>query len=216
MKRIVLVLLTCVTLALTGCGGSDSTPQFVTQILSDATYDGDIARDAGTGTLTITQGFTESVFAGFDPFDGAELRAFLDFPLTGSGGVPGNAFIAEATLDLFINSIAPNPLLAPIPIRIDLVSFLPPVLVGTDFDRTSLPALATMTIIPPISDADFGTHVVVDVTALMQEAQRRGLAHFQLRILRDPGTIAPGLIEINDTTGPNRALLAPLLEVRYF
>jgi len=213
MKRIVLVLLTCVTLALAGCGDSDnnSPPQFVTQVVSNPTYDGDIAREPGTGTLFINQGFTEKVFAGFDPVNGDELRAFLFFSLE---TVPVNAVIAQATLELFIDNI--DPLSASIPIRIELVSFAPPDLVGPEFDRTFLPALASTTIDPPISQLDVDGYVLVDVTILMQEAQRLGLPNFQLRILREPGTIAPGLIEINDTTGPNRDILAPLLEVIYF
>jgi hypothetical protein len=50
----------------------------------------------------------------------------------------------------------------------------------------------------------------------MVEAQRQKLLDFQLRILEDLGIVTPGLIEINDTTGVNRAALAPVLEVTYF
>jgi hypothetical protein len=50
----------------------------------------------------------------------------------------------------------------------------------------------------------------------MAEAQRLGLPDFQIRILEDLGPVSPGLIEINDTTGANRGLLAPLLQVEYF
>jgi hypothetical protein len=189
---------------------------YFTQILSDQAFDGDIRKDPATAGLTITQGNTQSVFAGIDPATGEEYRAFLDFPLAGPGGVPGNAVINSAFLDIEINSIRPQPLVGTIPIRIDLVSFQPPTLVGTDYDRTSQPALATTTIIPPIAQADFGNHVSVDVTSLMVEAQRLGLADFQVRILEDFGTADPGLIEINDTTGPSRAILAPLLQVTYF
>jgi hypothetical protein len=204
-------------LAVSGCGdGGRTSPLILTQIISDQTFDGDIRKDQVTGTFTVTQGNTQSVFAGIDPVTGAETRAFLDFPLTGAGGVPGNAVIDSAFLDITINSIVPQPLIGTIPIRIDLVSFLPPTLVGTDFDRTSQPALATVTIIPPISDRDFGQHISVDVTPLMVEAQRLGLADFQVRIMEDLGVVSPGIIEINDTTGANRATLAPLLQVTYF
>jgi hypothetical protein len=103
-----------------------------------------------------------------------------------------------------------------IPIRIDLVFFQPPTLIASDFNRNSLLPLATTTIIPPISQADLGQHVFVDVTSLMAEAQRLGLPDFQIRILEDLGPVSPGLIEINDTTGANRGLLAPLLQVEYF
>lgn len=216
MRRIVWALLIGVVLVLGGCGDdNDPPPQFVASILSDASFDGDIVRDSVTGILTPTQGNTQSVYVGFDPADGDEFRAFLDFPLGGSGGVPLNAIIAWATLDIVINSILPNPLAGTIPIRIDLVPFPLP-LTGRFFDRTLEPPLATMTIAPPISQSDYGQHVLIDVTGLMVEAQLLGLPDFQIRILRDPGTVAPGLIEINDTTGPDRGLLAPLLEVGYF
>jgi hypothetical protein len=46
----------------------------------------------------------------------------------------------------------------------------------------------------------------------MVEAQRRGLANFQIRILEDFGFVFPGLVEIDDLT-INRA---PLLTVTYF
>lgn len=212
---IIVMLVAGLTLAACGGGGSSSRT-VVTQILSDPAFDGDIVQSAATGTRTVTQGNTESVFAGIDPVTGDEFRAFLDFPLGGPGGVPLNAFIVSATLDIVINDIFPQPLSGTIPIRIDLVSFQPPTLLASDFSRTLQPALATLTIEPPISQADFGRHVAVDVTFLMREAQRLGLPDFQVRILEDLGLVAPGLIEINDTTGVNRDLLAPLLEVRYF
>jgi hypothetical protein len=75
--------------------------------------------------------------------------------------------------------------------------------------------LVTATITPPISQADFGKHVSLDVTSMMKEAQRLGLANFQVRILEDLGAVSPGLIEITDTTGRNRGDLAPLLQVTY-
>jgi len=203
-----------------GCGNDNNGRQsVVTQILSDSTFDGDIAQDSVTGAFTVTQGMSssvQSVFAGIDPASGAEFRAFLDFPLTGAGGVPGNAIIVSAFLDIVVSSILPQPLSGTIPIRIDLVDFQPPTLTGTDFDRTLLPALATTTISPPISQSDFGGHITVDVTALMVEAQNLGLPDFQVRIMRDLGIAAPGLVEINDTTGTSRTTLAPLLQVTYF
>lgn len=217
MNTVLRCLLVVLLLALAGCGGGgDPRQPFVTEILSAAAFDGDIARDPLTGIHTVTQGGTQSVFAGISPVSGAEYRAFLVFPLTGATGVPSGAVINSAELDIVINSIEPLPLPAPLPIRIDLVSFQPPTLVGTDFDRALQPALATTTIVPPIGAADFGRHVFVDVTRLMVEAQRLNLANFQLRILLDASATAPGLISINDTTGPNRGLLAPLLAVSYF
>lgn len=220
MKRTVLTVTTLyIILSLTGCGGGGGAPPapptFVTQIYSDPVFDGDIAQDPISGAFTVTQGNTQSVFAGINPSTGAESRAFLDFPLTGVGGVPGNAVIVSAILDIVINSILPQPLIGTIPIRIDLVAFQPPTLVGTDFDRTILPALATTTI-PPISQADVGRHLAVDVTPLMAEAQRLHLVDFQVRILEDLGAVPPGLVVIDDTTGVNRGALAPVLQVTYF
>lgn len=205
-------------MVLTACGDGDGgrrPPLFTTQIISDPAFDGDISRDPLSGTLTVTQGNVQSVFAGIDPTTGAESRAFLDFPLTGAGGVPGNAVIVAATLDIFITGILPQPLVGTIPIRIDLVSFQPPLLIGTDFDLTLQPALASTTIVPPIFQSDLSNHVSVNVTSLMREAQRLGLINFQLRILEDLGALSAGSIEINDTTGANRNILAPLLQVTY-
>jgi hypothetical protein len=223
MKRTFLAIVTVfIGLALAGCGGDgiviscSNPPTTVTQILSDPAFDGDIMQNFNTNEFTITQGDSQSVFAGIDPATGDEYRAFLVFPLTGPAGVPSNAVIVSASLDIVISNISPQPLINRIPIRIDLVYVQPPRLVGTDFDRTLQPALITTTIVPPISQADFGSHVTIDVTSLMTEAQRFGLADFQVRILEDLGMVSPGIIEIDDTTGSNRGFLAPLLTVEYF
>lgn len=218
MKKVFLsAIIVVISLSLAGCGSDDhGVPLYTTQILSDPASDGDIARDPDTGFFLRTQGMTssvQSVFAGINPATFVEYRAFLDFPLTGAGGVPGDAVIVSATLDIFIDNIFLDFSTDTIPIRIDLVSFPPFSLVQEDFGST---ALATTTISPPISSADFGKHVFVDVTSLMREAQRLGLPDFQVRILEDLVAFPPGLIEINDTTGSNRGVLAPLLEVTYY
>jgi len=159
----------------------------------------------------------QSVFAGRDPAAlPDEYRAFLDFPLTGPNGVPLNAVIVSATLDIVIDSVSLQSPGDTIPIRIDLVSFQPPTLIASDFDLGIQSALATTMIVPPISFMDVNHHVFVDVTSLMVQAQNLGLPDFQVRILEDPLAPFPGLIEINDTTGPNRGTLAPLLQVEYF
>jgi hypothetical protein len=209
----------CATITLTGCGGGDgghsAPPLFTTQIFSDSGFDGDIEQTSPS-SFTVTQGMTpgvQSVFAGIDPVALTEFRAFLDFPLTGAGGVPGNAIIDSAFLEISIKGIQPNP--GTIPILIELVSFTPPTLLPTDFDRTLQPPLASMTIAPPISQADLGANISIDVTALMVRAQHLGLADFQVRIMEDLGPPIPVLIEIDDTTGANRALHAPLLTVTY-
>lgn len=212
MKRTFLAAaLAIIILAVAGCGDNNPPPTFVSQVLSDPALDGDIARDPVSGAFTVTEGMSptvQSVFAGFDPATGDEFRAFLDFPLTGAGGVPGNATIVSAVLDIFIDSI--QPVTGTIPVRIDLVSFpsVPPTLSGADFNSTFLATLSTS-----IFQSDLGNHVLLDVTPLMNEAQLLGLANFQIRILVP---VPPGLIEINDTTGANRADLAPLLQVTYF
>ena len=218
MKHILYILFIGVVLAAAGCdnGGSSTSPQisYTSIIVSDSSYDGDIERIAAN-SFTITQGMSptvQSVFAGVDPGALTEFRAFLDFPLGGAGGVPYDAVIDSAYLDIFIDSIQSNT--DTIPILIDLVTFQPPNLVTTDFDRGVQPSLATISIRPPISVTDVGSNISIDVTALMEEAQSRGFTDFQLRILED-FEASPGLIEINDTTGTNRTALAPQLTVIY-
>jgi len=208
----------CALLVLTGCGGGDDgpPPTFTTQILSDAGYDGDIEQTT-PDTATVTQGMSptvQSVLAGIDPVAGTEFRAFLDFPLTGSGGVPGDAAIDSAFLEVFIDDLQPSN--AVIPVRVELVTFQPPTLLPTDFDRTLQPPLAFTTISPRLSGADVGTYVPIDVTGLMIEAQRRGLPDFQVRIMEDLGPPITGLFAIDDSTGANRSARAPLLTVTYF
>ena len=212
-KSLFAVVMMFLTLALSGCGGggSSSPPVYETQILSRLAFDGDIQFDP-PNFFTVTQGNTPSVLAGIDPVTGSEFRAFLNFPLTGAGGVPGNASIVSATLDIFIDSITIQPAASSIPIRIELVSFPPQTLLASDYDRNIQLPLAFTTIRPPISQADVNRHVVVDVTLLMREAQRLGLPNFQIRILEDDGFVFPGLIEINETT-INRE---PLLTVNYY
>lgn len=216
MKRIILVALSAfMIMALAGCGDGTTvvvTPPVppppvlvTTDILSDPAFDGDISE-----TFFVNRSInTQNVVAGIDPNSGLEYRAFLDFHLTGAGGVPGNAIIDSAFLDIFINNVFPQS----IPLQIDLVSFQPPNLIGSDFNR---PALSTILVTPSISPAAIGSHVSIDVTPLMDEAQRLGLLDFQIRIMEDLRFNTLGLIEINNTTGVNRSTLAPLLTVTYF
>ena len=206
-------------ISLTGCDNGDEIgpPILVTtQIPSDPGFDGDIEQTTPT-SFTITQGMSpavQSVFAGIHPVAGTEFRAFLIFPLTGAGGVPGNAVIDSAFLDVYINSLQPNA--GDIPILIDLVAFQPPTLIETDFDRSLQPSLASVILSPPLSQADVGTNVSIDITPLMIKAQNLGLLDFQVRIMQDLGPAIPILVEINDTTGVDRGSLAPLLTVTYF
>jgi|SRR5882757_7414938 len=206
-----------VLLALAGCGGgSDNPPEpFQTQIYSDSGFDGDIEQTSAT-TAVVTQGMgpnVQSVLAGIDPVAGTEFRAFLHFPLGGPNGVPANARIDSAFLEVFINDLQPAD--AVVPVRIELVSFQQP-MVATDFDRTAQPALAYTILSPKLGPADTGKYVPIDVTGLMVEAQRRGLADFQVRIMEDLGPPIDGLFAMDDSTGANRSATAPLLTVTYF
>lgn len=209
------ILIGFAILSLTGCGGGiPPTSSTTTSILSAPALDGDIWKTS-PNSFTITQGMSssvQSVVAGVDPVGRTEYRAFLAFPLGGNAGIPFNAFIDSAFLSIHIKSIQPNP--GTIPILIELVSFEPPTLRATDYDRSLLPPLAFTRILPPISSVDVGSNISIDVTSLMVEAQFKGLSYFQVRILEDFGT-SPGLIEINNTTGINRPSLAPLLTVTY-
>lgn len=214
------ITLVC-ALGLAGCGGGDGPghhgPElFTTQILSDPRFDGDI-EEVGLNSYTVTQGMSSSVqslLVGIDPASGTEFRAFLDFPLSGSRGVPGNARIDSARLDIYVNDLIP--LTGRLPVRVDLVSFQPPTLVGTDFDRSQLPALVSTIISPDITRSDVGRFVSINVTSLMAEAQRRGLLDFQVRILEDLGPAIDVLMIIDDATGSNRGARAPQLTVTYY
>ena len=144
VKAFLAAIMALAIISLAGCGGGYydycddcAPPTPYAMILSDPAFDGDITRDPVTGTYLIAQGETESVFVGIDPATGAESRAFLDFPLRGSDGVPANAVIESATIDMGIIDIIPQPFVGTIPLRIDLVSFQPPTLVGPDFERDS-------------------------------------------------------------------------------
>lgn len=218
LQRMALALaFTSMGLASCGGDGNGSAPPitYTTQIQSDPTYDGDIALTL-PNTYTVTRGMSstvQSVFAGIDPVSGDEYRTFLDFQLTGSGGVPGNAFIESAFLDIYINGLQPT--VGTLPILIELVSFQPPNLIGTDYDRTVQPPLASLLVTPDFGQSDVATNVSIDVTSLMIKAQQLGLVDFQVRIMEDVGPAIALLMEINDTTGSNRATLAPLLTVTY-
>lgn len=206
-------------LGLCGCGGgggdSGSSPQVVTQILSDAAYDGDIEQTS-PGAYVVTQGMSatvQTVFAGIDPMAGTEFRAFLDFPLSGSGGVPGNAIIDSAFLEFLVDNVEPPA--GSVPIRVDLVSFQPPSLLGTDFDRSAQPALASVLVQGDVTATDIGHFVSVDVTPLLVATQQLGLVDLQVRILEDLGPANFTLVEIDDSTAADRRSRAPLLTVTY-
>ena len=214
------IIIACAAFSLTACGGGGGSgaaapPAVTVQIFSDPVYDGDIQRTPTSDIVTQGMSTTvQSIFAGIDPLNLTEYRAFLDFPLNGSGGVPGNAVIESAFLDIFVNSFQPTT--ASLPILIELVAFQPPSLLATDFDRTIQPPLGYILVSPPFVVSDVGTNVSIDVTSLMVLAQQKGLVDFQVRIMEDLGPAIPGLLEISDPTGANRAQQAPELTVTYF
>ena len=217
IRSLALVALAVATLA--GCGGSSDDgppPLYTSRILSDPAFDGDI-QETGPATYVVTQGTNaqvQSFFAGIDPSSSTEYRTFLDFPLGGSGGIPANATIDSAYLDIFVNSLQPDG--SSMPLRIELVQFRPPTLIGTDFDRTAQPPLAFIQVTPDIATSDVGTNTSIDVTPLMIKAQQLGVTDFQIRVLQDLGPGVAVIMEINDTTGSDRNDRGPLLTVNYF
>ncbi len=218
MRRVSgLVVVLGALLGLGGCGGGgdDPQPHIVTRILSDPGFDGDIEL-AADGSYVITQGMSptvQSVFAGFDPTAGTEFRAFLDFALTGSNGVPGDALIDSAFLEIFVDDLVPPS--GSLPLLVELVSFQPPNLIGTDFDRSAQPPLAAVSVSGDVTNADVGHFIPIDVTRLMIRAQQLGLVDFQVRIMEDLGPAIYTMMVIDDTTGANRSAQAPLLTVTY-
>jgi hypothetical protein len=216
MRKASLVWLTAVLMItlIYGCGGdseaSDPTPILSTQIYSSPRADGDIAFTAPS-TFTISSALTMgNVFAGVDPATGDEFRGFLHFPLGGPAGIPADATIESAILEIHINSVAVPSSDATVPILIDLVDFQPPTLVAEDYDRVLQPPLLSLA---PVNffPFDAGEIVEIDVTSLVQEAQRLRLQDFQLRFLLDL-YVNTGLIEIDDSEDAT----APLLTVEYF
>lgn len=204
-------------ISLPGCGGGDRAPAqpFTTQIYSDPADDGDIGQTA-PNSFVVTQGMSgsiQSVYAGIDPNSGAEYRAFLNFPLTGSTGIPSSARIDSARLELFLDDLQPRA--GQLPLRIDLISFQPPTLTGSEFDTQLQPALVTLHVSPDFTNADIGIFTTIDVTPLMEEAQREGLVDFQIRVMEELGPAIYALAQIDDSTGPNRSSVAPLLTVTY-
>ena len=144
------------------------------EILSDQPADGDIAfypAPAPSGQYVITMG-PGTIFFGIDTLGPGvpEYRAFLDFPL---GRIPLDAVILSSTLDLFVNTVNFS---GTVPTFLDLVPYSPAGLVRADFDRAPL-AFRTLDFFA----SDLGNYVSVEVTSLMQEAQRRALADFQVR-----------------------------------
>jgi hypothetical protein len=208
-----------VAVAVAGCGGGTPAggipPGVMTQILSNPRFDGDIEQTSPTSYI-VTQGMSlsvQSVLAGIDPTARTEFRAFLNFPLGGFSGVPGNAIIDSAFLEVLVDNLIPGN--GSVPIRVELVAFQPPTLIGSDFDRTFLPPLGAVLVSGNVTAADIGRFVPVDVTPLMIQAQQRGLVDFQVRIMEDLGPASFTLVVIDDPVTSDRPQRAPLLMVTY-
>jgi len=147
-------------------------------IFSDQPTGGDIAYDPVRNAYTLTQGSSVLLF-GVDRLDAhpPEFRAFLDFPLDGAAGgpiLPLEAAVVSASLKI---SVAFVDFAARVPVLLDLVLY--PVgsgLSAGDFAATPLARVGF-----DVLDVDAGRDLRVDVTDLVREAQRRGLADVQLR-----------------------------------
>jgi len=205
-KRLGMAFAILLLLILAGCGNDHHSSTFSTQILSTLANDGDIELTPGN-TFVVTQPpsgnqFIRAGFAG--PTD--EFRAFLDFNLTGAGGVPGSAIIDSATLDIFIDALSPSST-GSVPIFIDLLNFPPNPLLASDF--STAPVLRKNSF---VAQSDVGFNVRFDVTQLMQQAQLGQFPHFQVRISQDPTAVADGLVQIHEGT---LSSLAPELKVVY-
>ena len=212
MKQGLLTLLAALLMVslLFGCGDHHEEPAtFVSQIVSDPGADGDISFTPPSTYVISSALTTHRVLAGVDPVSGDEFRGFLDFPLGGSGGVPSNAIINSATLEIVINAVSVATPGDTVPMILDLVTFQPPSLISTDFDRSIQPPLISLFFI--FLESDAANNVAIDITPLMEEAQRRGLPDLQVRLLLDFSATS-GLIEIDDNT----VATAPLLTVQYF
>jgi hypothetical protein len=195
---------------LSGCrNNNDPLRTYDTEIISDADADGDIGL-ALDDTYTVSSVLdTGSILVGVDPITGEEYRGFLNFPLREVDGIPQNAVIKSATLEIFIAGISDSQPGGIFPFLIDLVDFQPPYLVADDFSRANQPSILTMPI--DFYPSDEGHFVVIDVTELVDEAQYHGLKDLQLRFLLDFSADS-GLIEIDDAG----VATAPLLNVTYY
>ncbi len=205
-----------VAMVLAGCGGGDDRNVFQATILSDQPSDGDIAFDPVLNSYTVASG-PDTLFFGIDTLspNNPEYRAFLDFPLDGSTGgdiVPLNATIVSASLKV---SVVSAEFSSTIPTLLDLVSYPVGALGSADYDSPPLtfPGGASAFRSFDFFVSDVGRDVVIEVTSLMQEAQRRGLADFQVRFLLDFTPGAAGFVGIDDR--PTVAITAPRLTVEY-
>ena len=207
-------------LAISGCASGTSAPYppvVTVEILSDQPSDGDIAFDSVASSYTVTQG-TATLFFGIDILNPntPEYRAFLDFPLDGSTGgpaIPLNATIVSAVVKVSIVSVE---FARTIPTLMDLVTYPIGGLTSADYNSAPLtyPSGGFAYRSFDFLATDAGYDVAIDVTSLMQEAQRRGLADFQVRFLLDFIPNPVGFVSIDDQ--PTVAITAPRLTVQYY
>ncbi len=217
MKKLFYLGITAIlVLSFSGCGSGETRTIFVAQIFSDQPADGDIAFDPVLNAYTITNG-PNTIFFGIDDSETnlPEYRAFLDFPLDGSNNgdvVPADAEIVSATLEVFVDEVS---FAGTIPTLLDLVRFSISGLTSADFDSSPVQFSggADATLSFDFISSDQGNFVLIDVTSLMQETQRRGLSDFQVRFLLDFVTNT-GFVGIEDR--PNVTVTAPLLIVEYY
>jgi hypothetical protein len=206
MKRVLLaVLAISLMLLVSGCGSSSNTNTFVSSILSLHISDAEV-EDTGTSIIR-RQGNLSFVRAGIDPaVNGSEFGAFLVFPLNDAGGVPSNAIIDKATLEVFVNRLTLQQSAVELPIQIELIATPGRTLTDSFFTTPAAHAIKLTKILP----ADVNGFVAFNVTDLMVRAQLDGLSDFQVRILQDltPPT-SNGVVEIEDAITAR----APLLEV---
>ena len=208
-RIVIKAALVLAVVALIGCRNDDDpTPTYYAEIVSDVYADGDIGLALDDNFTVATAIDTGSVLAGVDPVTGEEFRGFLDFPLGDVDGIPPDAVIESATLELFIIGMSASPTDEILPFLIDLVVFQPPYLIEDDFSRVVQPPLLTVPV--DIYPSDVGSFVVIDVTELLDEARFLGLPDLQLRFLLD-FSADTGLIEIDDAD----VNTAPLLSVTY-
>ena len=217
MKRLLyIVIIVTLALSLSGCGSSgNSRDIFIAQILSDQPADGDIAFDPVLNSYFITNG-PDTLFFGIDDADHnlPEYRAFLDFPLDGSSGgdvLPLDAEIVYASLEVFVDEVS---FAGTIPTLLDLVIYSIAGLTQADFNSPPLrfPDGTDATLEFNFFSSDEGNYVLIDVTSLMRETQRRGLSDFQVRFILDFVTDF-GFVGIQDR--PNITVTAPELTVEF-
>jgi len=210
MKRLLyIVIIVTLALSLSGCGSSGNSGDiFIAQILSDQPADGDIAFDPVLNSYFITNG-PDTLFFGIDDADPnlPEYRAFLDFPLDGSSGgdvLRLNAEIVYASLEVFVDEVS---FAGTIPTLLDLVTYSIAGLTPFDYDSPPFASLEFN-----FFSSDEGNYVLIDVTSLMRETQRRGLSDFQVRFVLDFVTDF-GFVGIQDR--PNITVTAPELTVEF-